>query len=188
MYNEYEPLTKAEMREHQHDYTTGHPALYVGTYGKYNDGNLYGQWVDLATFDDFDEFIEYCYRLHADEEDPELMYQDFEGFPRHLYSESGFGEEEFDNVKMIAELTGEEKEAFEAYVSLFDEYDIDDFRDRYLGHFNSDQEFGEWYIDSLGGIEELGRQTVESYFDYEHFGRELAWGFSEQDGYYFQQR
>lgn len=28
------------------------PALYVGTYAKYNSGSLSGMWVDLTTFDE----------------------------------------------------------------------------------------------------------------------------------------
>jgi len=32
----------------------GQPSVYVGTYGKYNDGSLCGLWIDLSTFNDFD--------------------------------------------------------------------------------------------------------------------------------------
>ena len=60
----------------------GEPSVYVGTYGKYNDGSLCGLWIDLSSFNDYDEFINFCKAIHADEEDPELMAQDYEGFPR----------------------------------------------------------------------------------------------------------
>ena len=33
--------------------------IYVGTYAKYNDGNLGGEWVDLELFSDKDGFYEY---------------------------------------------------------------------------------------------------------------------------------
>lgn len=33
----------------------GEPSVYVGTYGKYNDGSLCGLWIDLSSFDDYDE-------------------------------------------------------------------------------------------------------------------------------------
>lgn len=88
----YEPLTKEEREEHAYDYKTGNPAVYCGTYGKYNNGSLAGLWVDLTTFDDKEELFEFLHRLHADEEDPEFMFQDFENFPRKFYSESGFYE------------------------------------------------------------------------------------------------
>ena len=45
---------------HEYDYKSGNPALYVGTYGKYNDGNLGGMWVDMTTFSDDDEFFDFC--------------------------------------------------------------------------------------------------------------------------------
>lgn len=51
----------------------GEPSVYCGTYGKYNDGSLCGLWIDLSSFDDYDEFINFCKAIHADEEDPELM-------------------------------------------------------------------------------------------------------------------
>lgn len=56
---------------------TGEPSVYCGTYAKYNDGNLCGLWLDLSTFDGYDEFINFCKALHADEDDPELMFQDY---------------------------------------------------------------------------------------------------------------
>lgn len=54
------------------------------TYGKYNDGSLCGLWIDLSSFNSYDDFIEFCQAIHADEEDQELMAQDYEGFPRQV--------------------------------------------------------------------------------------------------------
>ena len=67
--------------------------LYVGTYRKYNEGSLAGAWLDLDKFKDADEFERACRRLHRDERDPELMFQDVETDPgcdwqEGLYSES----------------------------------------------------------------------------------------------------
>ena len=64
------------------------PAIYVGTYGKYNSGSLYGKWVDLTRFTDISQFYEYCRQVHKDERDPELMFQDFEHIPRCMVGES----------------------------------------------------------------------------------------------------
>lgn len=62
--------------------------LYVGTYAKYNAGNLAGKWLDLEDYADRDDFLTACAELHKNEADPELMFQDFEGFPRRWYAES----------------------------------------------------------------------------------------------------
>lgn len=104
-----EPLTKEELKEHSHDYKTGNPAVYVGTYRKYNEGSLYGEWIDLTTFYDYSDFIEFCERLHADEEEPELMFQDFENFPKEYYSETCLM---FDNIIEFSELDEYNKEPF----------------------------------------------------------------------------
>ena len=33
------------------------PKVYVGTYGKYNNDSLKGEWFDLEDYSDYDEFI-----------------------------------------------------------------------------------------------------------------------------------
>lgn len=63
------------------------PAVYVGTWHKYNCGSIAGRWFDLTTFDDERDFFAACRALHQDEADPELMFQDYEGFPVNMASE-----------------------------------------------------------------------------------------------------
>ena len=41
--------------------------VYVGTYNKYNNGSLFGKWLDLSDYPDKDEFLEACRELHEDE-------------------------------------------------------------------------------------------------------------------------
>lgn len=67
--------------------------LYVGTYAKYNNGDLSGAWLDLDRFANAEEFEAACKRIHRDEHDPELMFQDVDTDPgcdwqEGLYSES----------------------------------------------------------------------------------------------------
>lgn len=59
--------------------------IYVGTYAKYNSGSLFGEWLTLSDYSDLGEFYNACRELHADEEDPEFMFQDFEA-PEELRS------------------------------------------------------------------------------------------------------
>lgn len=49
--------------------------VYVGTYKKYSEHNLDGDWLDLCVYDDCGEFLEACKELHEDENDPEFMIQ-----------------------------------------------------------------------------------------------------------------
>lgn len=177
----YGDLTKAEYEAHT---ATGDaPAVYVGTYAKYNDGNLFGQWVDIASFDDYEEFMSYLHRLHSDEADPEFMMQDYENYPERWYYESGMSEETFDSIKSYAELS--ENEAFRAYVDYYgvDSFDEDDFNDRYEGSFSSEEDFAEWLVDEIG-MENI--QNKDYYFDYEKFARDLFMSdFDFVDGYVF---
>ena len=62
--------------------------IYVGTYGKYNDGSIAGAWVSLDEHDTEAAFYAAAKALHKNEHDPELMFQDFEGFPQDFYGES----------------------------------------------------------------------------------------------------
>ena len=57
------------------------PAVYVGTFAKYNNGSLSGAWLDVAAYNDGAEFSAACLALHADEPDPEIMFQEYQGFP-----------------------------------------------------------------------------------------------------------
>lgn len=64
--------------------------LYCGTYAKYNEGSLKGEWVDLDNFSNADDFLAYCSKLHNDEKFPEFMFQDYEclfDWEKNLYCE-----------------------------------------------------------------------------------------------------
>lgn len=91
------------------DYLWDQPAIYCGTYKKYNEGSLFGAWLDLRTFDSYEEFIDVCMQLHADEEDPELMFQDYQCFPAEWYSESCMDEEVFDKIIAFIQMDDENR-------------------------------------------------------------------------------
>ena len=170
------------VREYGNHFATGdEPAVYVGTYGKYNEGSLFGEWVDITSFNDYDSFIEYCRELHSDEEDPELMFQDFENFPRVWYEESGFDEDVFDMIIQYHE--ADDPDAIDAYLRCTGAKDISDFEDRYLGHWDSKEDFA-WHI-----FEECYADTLPEfarrYFDIEAFARDLFLDYFEEDGYVF---
>lgn len=147
------------------------PSVYVGTYAKYNNGDLTGQWVDLTNFSSYEEFLEYCAELHSDESDPEFMFQDYECFPQKYYGESGLNSELWDYIDYIQSY---DKDMIDAILEEgYELKDADDFI--FYSNCNNKGDFARAYIDEMGGIENLGRSTLESYFDYDHYGRELSW-------------
>lgn len=68
--------------------TLSEARVYVGTYGKYNNGSLFGAWLDLSDYSYKEDFYEACRELHKDEEDAEYMFQDYEDIPEARISES----------------------------------------------------------------------------------------------------
>lgn len=74
------------------------PKIYVGTYAKYNAGDLSGAWLFLRDYATYEELIEACLELHSDEADPELMIQDSEGFPDGLDCMESLSREDWQDV------------------------------------------------------------------------------------------
>jgi antirestriction protein len=130
--------------------TTNDAAVYVGTYSKYNNGDLTGEWLNLEDYADREDFLTACRELHKDEADPELMFQDFQGFPRCWYSESSAPGE---IVWEWLELSESERAAFGVYAEhMGGEVTIDDFRDAYSGTSDSEADFAEQIAEEGGEI------------------------------------
>lgn len=148
------------------------PKVYCGTYGKYNDGSLQGEWVNIAECPSYEFFVCLCKAIHFDENDPELMLQDYEFFPESLYSESFIDEETFDKIKEYAELDDNERDAADAYIDLYGDLDIDDMKAKYQGKYDSEEDFATYIVSECYDIDTMmGNLSV--YFDYERFARDL---------------
>jgi antirestriction protein len=155
-------------------------SVYVGTYAKYNNGSIGGAWVDLTKFSDHDEFLDYCRELHKDEEDPELMYQDFEEFPSAYYSESGLDAEIWEWLA----LDDNDKEILEAYVDCIGVHaTIDEARDAFVGQYDSDIDFTMEWLEMCGDIPKDLPSII--HIDWEATARDLMMDFSSHNGFYF---
>ena len=157
--------------EHKSD-CSGNPSIYCGTYGKYSgEKGICGLWIDLTTFYDYDDFVNFCNAIHADEEDPELMFQDYEGFPRQWYSESGMDEEDFDHIKEYCELCDKyDRDAVDDYMEFHDE--LDSFEEAYCGHWDSEEDFARHIVEECYDLDRI-MGNLSNYFDYEAFARDL---------------
>src|SRR3989304_3167367 len=107
------------------------PAVYVGTYAKYNEGSIKGAWLDLDDYASKDEFLKAATELHKDEADPELMFQDYEGFPKRYYGESSLDDKLWDWLA----LDEDDRELLEVYIDSVGDKDatIEDARDHFRG-------------------------------------------------------
>jgi antirestriction protein len=146
--------------------------IYVGTYAKYNSGSIKGAWLDLEDFSDRDSFYAACGELHKDEQDPELMFQDYEGFPKSFYSESNVPSELFDWL----ELDEHDRELLAAYQEGVDESGtIDQARDAFAGKADSEEDWAAEWLEETGGLEGVP-EHLKNYIDFAAYARDARVG------------
>lgn len=159
------------------------PAVYVGTWHKYNCGSIAGRWFDLTTFDDERDFFAACRALHQDEADPELMFQDYEGFPGNMASECHINWAWVEGFRRARDEGCEE--AYRLWVDDTGETDFDTFRDAWWGEADSEEAFAVEFVSDTGLLADVP-ETVALYFDYEAYARDLFLdSFTFIDGHVF---
>jgi hypothetical protein len=135
--------------------------VYVGTWSKYANGIIDGEWVDLSKFKTPNEFKRYCHKkIHADEGgNAELMFQDVEGpeWFRSLVNEYGMNS---DVIWGCLALDDYEKSVVEGYIEVYGVSGFDDFaelvetaKDSYVG--GEGQSFDDWckdYFEEMFGF------------------------------------
>jgi antirestriction protein len=173
--------------------TTVEPALYCGTYAKYNDGSIAGKWLKLCDYASAEEFLQGCRDLHRDESDPELMFQDFEGMPRALYGESlslADLQKLYDWLNLPDDERGLLDEYLEATGDSLDDLDTADVHDK-LYCVLDDPDMPDhntamgWYVLDEGLIE--APEHLRSYIDVAALGRDWLMDFSvSSNGYVFE--
>ncbi|EDC2357981.1 DUF1472 domain-containing protein [Salmonella enterica] len=163
--------------------TTTTPAVYVGTYHKYNCGSIFGKWFELTEFDGREDFYEACQALHADEWDAEFMFQDWEGIPSQFVSECSI-DWDFIAAYKRAEEEGREA-AFISWAEYTGECDYDAFDDAYRGEAESEEDYAQEMVEDHGLLNEVP-EPLRSYFDFEAYARDLfSSGYVFHDGYVF---
>ena len=149
--------------------------VYVGTYYKYNNGSLQGQWVDLTQFEDYEEFMQFCTELHKDEPDAEFMFQDTtcDYVFSDMIGEYGVDKKVFEAIQQYAELEEYQQEILAAFM---DASSVD--------FFEGIEKYEDAYI--TDDIEDYAYQLVKEYdipefalryFDYQSFQRDLEYDF-----------
>lgn len=163
---------KEAIKNHEQTNYSDSPALYCGTYGKYNSGNLAGMWVDVSKFGSYEYFINFCKAIHADEEDPEIMFQDGENIPDSLYHES-MGKEEFENILKYCDLCDEYGvSAVDDFLEWYSPEDLDRMHDAYVGVYESEKDFAEEIVSDCYDLDKM-MGNLACYFDYDTFARDL---------------
>jgi len=176
--------------------------IYLTNLGKYNEGELVGEWVDLPV--DEDELQEVFKRIGiSDKPDPETgsIYEEY--FITDYESDiPGLTVDEYDSLSHLNEMA-------EAIADL-DDYDLEVFKNAVeAGFFDADnienfdpsrfilysgvytpQDLGYALVEQYGDVEDVPSELLEECFDYEGFGRDcrLEWdpanwldGYSEEE-------
>ena len=159
--------------------------IYVGTYSQYNNGSLFGAWIDLTHYSTKEEFYEACKKLHKGEEDPEYMFQDTDGklsdMPQDWISESHVS----DLVFKFLEHFKDDNEQGEAFLNWHShagyngdlDYLVSQFDEAYKGEYDNEAAFAEHLIEENGWYDILEKGGISAnYFDVDAFKRDLFMG------------
>lgn len=157
------------------------PRLYVGTYAKYNNGSIAGAWLDLDDYNDAAEFYSACQELHSDEEDPEFMFQDFEGFPKSFYSESGNVDAIYEYIDFCTD-SHMDQDAIDAGLDL--DIPLEHIEEAYQGRYDSDEAFAKQMAEDFELIPNDLKWPL-FYIDWTAAARDLMMDYSESERHYF---
>lgn len=157
-------------------------AVYASSYRIYNEGSLFGKWFDLNDYSSLEELEKDIKKYLAPLDlEPEIMYQDFEGFPRFFYEECGLNDDLFEYLSYIEE-NPDSEDSLNAFIDGMNNFSIEEYENSYFGYFESYYELGE-YLAEIGCLEIP--ENVAPYFNYESYGRDFSFDFHEFDNHYF---
>lgn len=162
------------------------PKIYVGTYAKYNNGSLKGDWFDLTDYSCLEDLLEDLKEFHDDEEDPELMIQDTEYLPDDI---SPLSEKAIEYAgEYVKALSDHNEDAFSTYyrhINTSGNYDYQEFLDSYRGEFDSEVDYAMSFVEDCGLLNDVD-DALKNYFDYKAYVRDLFMDYTFINGYVFE--
>lgn len=166
--------------------------VFITNLGKYNEGNLVGEWVKFPTTEE--ELKKVFERIGIEPGAPdgygghyeEWFITDYDCYVPGLMEAARLGEyENLDELNFLAskimELDDCELDRFEAAMEVADEtgsvkdiINLIDNPEKYEVYpgIENDEDLGHYYIEELGSIHLT--DEVRDYFDYEAYGRDIA--------------
>ena len=145
--------------------------IYVACLASYNNGKLYGKWIDASQeADEIHEEIQEMLKHSTEPIAEEWAIHDYEGFEGLNISEY----ESIEDVARFARLIEEHGEAYAAYAGhIGTDYATEEgFQEAYQGEWDSEEAFGQNLADETMEIPE----NLQFYMDYEKFTRDLFIG------------
>lgn len=157
--------------------------IYLTNLGKYNEGELIGEWVDLPATDDELEEVKARIGISDEPDENGIYYEEY--FITDYENDYGYKVDEYEDLdilnqiaEQLEDLDEEQKDAVHAYTECVDD-DIDraveavtngDYRVYYDCNDMSDVAYE--VVQECGYLEQMP-ENLRNYFDYEAFGRDL---------------
>ncbi len=153
------------------------PRIYVASLADYNDGRLYGQWIDAAQ--ELDELEHAVVEMLKGSPTPgaeEYAIHDYENFGPLKINEY----ERLATVSRLALGILTHGPAFVHFASLAgtDDVTLNNFEEAFFGHYESVERYADQVLDDLGYVKEVD-EIVPEYlkpyvtFDVERFARDI---------------
>ncbi|TXD48678.1 antirestriction protein ArdA [Polaribacter sp. IC073] len=166
--------------------------IYVGTYAKYNSGSIYGAWLKLEDYSDYEELQNAMRNLHKDEEDLEFMFQEYECSEAieslGLISECHISKNIYEVMGAIENFDYNE-EVIEAYICSLgsSENDIQEILEKvsesYFGEYSSDVEFIQELLEETGDLSADLPPYI--HIDWERTAYDIMMDYSVHNNHYF---
>ena len=153
--------------------------IFVTNLGKYNEGKLIGEWINLpATEEEMEELLD---RIGINEEYEEFFITDYENEFGYIVNEYDNLDELNDIAYKLDNLTDYEKKIIKAGLELWSFEEVFDNLDDFIlmEDINTDYDLGYYWIEESGcyNLDNLG--MLRNYINYEAFGRDIRF---ETDG------
>lgn len=149
------------------------PRIYVACLASYNQGELFGEWIDATlSVDRIRDAISNMLHRSRIPGAEEWAIHDYEGFGCLKLSEY----EGIDNVAALAEAIDKHGEVYALYADHVgsDYASPEDFQEKYQGEFRSLEEWAAQFLDETGafhGVPEL----LKNYFNFESYARDAQY-------------
>ena len=152
--------------------------IYLTNLGKYNEGELVGEWMTIPFTDSELEGVLENIGIDGEEYE-EYFITDYEApFAIDEYESLDTVNEWAENAQAIIDAFNGDDEVAEAYIYNYGvDANANDIFIVYAEESNIDLAYT--VVDEIdGGVENLTKETLENYFDYESYGRDLAFEFT----------
>lgn len=147
--------------------------IYVANLGKYNEGKLIGEWINLPfTEREMEELLD---RIGINEEYEEIFIADYENEFGYIVNEDDNLDELNEIAYKLDNLTIDEEEKIKAGLELWSFDEVYNYLDDVvlLKDVNNHYDLGYYWIEESGcyNLDKLG--NLRNYIDYDAFGRDI---------------